>query len=171
MSQKYSYLKDKNALNEIRKHKWLESEKNGYEVGFATAAFDWIRLYGQPWLAFQDKKNYSEKRAHRRFYHKFPLRLKTASSEITAYTNDISLAGFSCTIPRAIDSSLPAEVTLKLKKPRKLFSPRLKCQFDSKVARISESQKQETTTEYNIFIPFDENMKDFIRANSDFLFN
>ena len=33
-------------LIEIRKHKWIENEKLGQEIGFATAVYDWINKYG-----------------------------------------------------------------------------------------------------------------------------
>ena len=49
MSQNYSFLKDDLALTEIRKHKWIESEKLGREIGFATAAYEWINQYGYTW--------------------------------------------------------------------------------------------------------------------------
>ncbi len=47
---RYSFLKNELALEEIRKHKWIESEKAGCEIGFATAAVDWIKNYGEGWL-------------------------------------------------------------------------------------------------------------------------
>jgi len=49
MKGKSSFLKNLSALEEIRKHKWIESEKAGYDIGFATAALDWIKKYGQAW--------------------------------------------------------------------------------------------------------------------------
>lgn len=52
MTTQYPFLKDDRALAEIRKHKWIESEKAGREIGFATAAFDWITQYGQAWLHY-----------------------------------------------------------------------------------------------------------------------
>ena len=52
----YSFLKDELALNEIRKHKWIESEKCGCEIGFATAAFDWIKRYGYAFKQYQDSR-------------------------------------------------------------------------------------------------------------------
>jgi len=56
MTIKYSFLKDELAVNEIRKHKWIESEKAGQEIGFATAAFDWISRYGEAWLQFRKER-------------------------------------------------------------------------------------------------------------------
>ncbi|OGX06515.1 MAG: hypothetical protein A2Z88_04480 [Omnitrophica WOR_2 bacterium GWA2_47_8] len=53
---RYAFLKDPEALEEIRKHKWLESEKKGEEVGFATAALDWINTYGRAWLSWKRRQ-------------------------------------------------------------------------------------------------------------------
>ena len=55
-SVQYSFLQDPEALSEIRKHKWLESEKIGEEVGFATAALDWINKYGHAWLSWKHRQ-------------------------------------------------------------------------------------------------------------------
>ena len=53
MKTSYSFLKDELVLEEIRKHKWIESEKAGHEIGFASAAYDWICRYGEEWLKHQ----------------------------------------------------------------------------------------------------------------------
>jgi len=34
---------------EILKHKWLESEKKGYDIGFERALLDWHRNYRDDW--------------------------------------------------------------------------------------------------------------------------
>ena len=34
---------------EILKHKWLESEKNGYDIGFERALTDWITQHRSKW--------------------------------------------------------------------------------------------------------------------------
>jgi hypothetical protein len=36
---------------EILKHKWLESEKAGKDIGFERALLDWIRKYRDSWRA------------------------------------------------------------------------------------------------------------------------
>jgi hypothetical protein len=35
---------------EILRHKWIESEKVGYDIGFERALFDWIVKYRSVWL-------------------------------------------------------------------------------------------------------------------------
>ena len=36
---------------EILKHKWLESERLGYDLGFERALLDWIRKHRESWRA------------------------------------------------------------------------------------------------------------------------
>jgi hypothetical protein len=36
---------------EILKHKWLESERLGYDIGFERALLDWIRKHREAWRA------------------------------------------------------------------------------------------------------------------------
>ncbi len=36
---------------EILKHKWIESERLGYDIGFERALLDWIRKHRDCWRA------------------------------------------------------------------------------------------------------------------------
>lgn len=36
---------------EILKHKWIESEKQGYDIGFEKALLDWVTNYRKQWLS------------------------------------------------------------------------------------------------------------------------
>lgn len=38
---------------EILKHKWIESEKIGKDIGFDNALFDWILKYRSAWRSFR----------------------------------------------------------------------------------------------------------------------
>ena len=42
---------------EILKHKWLESERLGYDVGFERALLDWIRKHREGWRAARRQQN------------------------------------------------------------------------------------------------------------------
>jgi hypothetical protein len=44
-------LKDQDILNEINRYKWFESEKAGSDIGFETAAREWINTYSAQYLA------------------------------------------------------------------------------------------------------------------------
>lgn len=52
-------LKDERVIAEIEKHKWFESEKAGYDIGFETAAADWIKKYGDEWIKYNYPKQNS----------------------------------------------------------------------------------------------------------------
>jgi hypothetical protein len=39
---------------EIEKHKWYESERRGYDVGFTWALFDWTLKFKSRWI--QERK-------------------------------------------------------------------------------------------------------------------
>jgi hypothetical protein len=36
---------------EILRHKWIESERLGYDIGFERALLDWIRKHREGWRA------------------------------------------------------------------------------------------------------------------------
>jgi len=42
-------LNDPRVVEEINKHKWFQSEKAGYDIGFDQAAQDWINRYAEEW--------------------------------------------------------------------------------------------------------------------------
>ena len=42
--------------NEILKHKWLESEKAGSDIGFEKALLDWIQKHRSNWRNFRKNK-------------------------------------------------------------------------------------------------------------------
>jgi hypothetical protein len=42
---------------EINKHKWYESERAGYDVGFAQALIDWTIKFKTKWLSERKNKN------------------------------------------------------------------------------------------------------------------
>ncbi len=41
---------------EINKHKWYESEKVGYDIGFAKAVIDWTVKFKTQWFQSRNKK-------------------------------------------------------------------------------------------------------------------
>ena len=43
---------------EIMKHKWIESEKQGYDIGFEKALVEWMLHHRKEWLKqFDQNKN------------------------------------------------------------------------------------------------------------------
>jgi hypothetical protein len=46
--------------NEILKHKWIESEKKGYDIGYDCALIDWIIKYRNNWREYRNRKRYEQ---------------------------------------------------------------------------------------------------------------
>lgn len=42
---------------QVLKHKWLESEKKGYDIGYSTALIDWIIKYRSGWRNYRKNKS------------------------------------------------------------------------------------------------------------------
>jgi len=55
--EKDSLLQDPAVREEIDRHKWFESERAGYDIGFEKAAQDWINQFAQDWLARRRAQN------------------------------------------------------------------------------------------------------------------
>jgi len=49
-------LRNKKVIEEINRHKWLESEIAGYDIGFEAAAEDWLKKHAAVWVAYHDNK-------------------------------------------------------------------------------------------------------------------
>lgn len=62
---------------EILKHKWLESERLGYDIGFERALLDWIRKHRESWRAARRQQQQHGTPGH-----------TTAPTPFTTATND-----------------------------------------------------------------------------------
>ena len=45
-------LRNKNVLDEISRHQWLESEKAGEDIGFEKAAEEWLTNFSSDWMNY-----------------------------------------------------------------------------------------------------------------------
>lgn len=50
------YKDFKDLREEIMKHKWIESEKAGHDVGFEFAITDWMKNHRENWLKSRKEK-------------------------------------------------------------------------------------------------------------------
>lgn len=57
MTKKNVYLKFIDMKNEILKHKWIESEKVGRDIGFEIALLDWISKHRSNWAIHTRNEN------------------------------------------------------------------------------------------------------------------
>ena len=44
------------SFEEILRHKWIESEKQGKDIGFERALLDWIRKHRESWRSSRNTK-------------------------------------------------------------------------------------------------------------------
>jgi hypothetical protein len=42
---------------EVLKHKWLESEKKGYDIGYSSALIDWVIKHRSNWRKYKNNEN------------------------------------------------------------------------------------------------------------------
>jgi hypothetical protein len=56
MEQSTLYKEFLAERDEILKHKWIESEKEGTDIGFERALLDWIRKHREKWRRYRTKK-------------------------------------------------------------------------------------------------------------------
>ena len=60
MKQSSLYQEFLAEREEILKHKWLESERLGYDIGFERALLDWIRKHREGWRAPRRQQQHAE---------------------------------------------------------------------------------------------------------------
>ncbi len=51
------------AVEEIKRHLWIESEKAGYDIGFDKAAEDWLNRFSDAWVTYHLPEKKSPKKA------------------------------------------------------------------------------------------------------------
>ena len=168
MDINYSFLKDELAVLEIRKHKWIESEKCGREIGFATAAVDWIKKYGHDWKLYRlgiqcDQNIFSEKRQYRRFSHQTPVQLKINEHHFATTTSEINLVGLNCVLPEHFPTETEVSVIIHFQNHKNLFRTS-SFQFTSKILRSSLS-KHSGKLCYQVFLPFNEKTRNYLRVH------
>ncbi|GFH99069.1 hypothetical protein IMSAGC004_01471 [Bacteroidaceae bacterium] len=52
LDYKEKLLKNKKAVEEINRHRWIESEKAGHDIGFETASLDWLERFSKAWMDY-----------------------------------------------------------------------------------------------------------------------
>lgn len=52
------YRELKAEKEEILKHKWLESEKVGYDIGYHKALVDWVINHRSGWRAYRKQNQF-----------------------------------------------------------------------------------------------------------------
>jgi len=151
----YPYLRDPRAIFEIRKHQWIESEKAGREIGFGTAAIDWITKYGKAWekahaMDIKDRSILFEQRKYRRFILETFATLVYNDAVFSVRTIDVSLAGMLCKTRELLDVGSRVAIHWPFDPDRKRGPD-----FEGAVERIS--RYNDAVGEYTMLIKFNEN--------------
>ncbi len=157
MKEKFSFLKDPRALSEIRKHKWIESQKLGQEMGFASAAVDWVKKYGEAWkkafLTDYDRLDFFvEKRRYRRFSFEFKAVIKREKACLPVALKDINLEAISCRVKESLPGDSPIEIILN---PQEAANSKqsipLRCR--ARILRVTVSPGDNAgSNEYNVVL-------------------
>lgn len=126
MRDKYPYLKDPRALAEIRKHKWIESQKAGTEIGFPSAAVDWIKKYGEEWKKihaqeYRDGEIFLERRKYRRFELQGMVQLDKEDVSVLAEPINLSFFGLLCKANKSLSlgSNIKARMSFESQQNKK----------------------------------------------------
>ena len=51
-NEKQKLLNNREVVEEINRHLWIESEKAGRDIGFQVAAEDWLNRFAIEWLKY-----------------------------------------------------------------------------------------------------------------------
>lgn len=49
-------LNNKKVVEEIDRHRWIESEKAGHDIGFERASADWLERFSRAWMDYHMPK-------------------------------------------------------------------------------------------------------------------
>ena len=118
---------------EIRKHKWIESEKRKKEIGLATAALDWIKKYGHTWKLTRLKSSqeiniFLKKRQYQRFDINLPVEIIFDNVVIKTSSENMSLLDVSYETRFCLEniSSIEVRIIFPRKRLQKKFASRRK---------------------------------------------
>jgi len=49
-------LQNKKVIEEINRHRWIESEKAGQDIGFEAASTQWLEEFSKAWMQYHMPK-------------------------------------------------------------------------------------------------------------------
>lgn len=156
MKHSYLYFDDPQVLEEIDKHKWIESQKAGKDIGFEAAARDWVAKYGSEWSG-QDRYTdpgdniFFERRKLRRFELDRCITLLKDGALFLVEAVNVSLNGVLC---RSKEYIYPCgEVVIRLPfKGKKAFGLTFK-------AFIERVFLKPDLKEFEVYLKFDDSSR------------
>jgi hypothetical protein len=179
MQKRFNYLQHEGAVEEILKHKWIESQKLGRDIGFVTAAHDWIKKYGEAWQKAHNIHNsntakeqslLAERRKYRRFKINMPIKIKAEDLEFDSQAIALNHIGidFISGVSLVTDSLIEIIIPFKIKEQHTEVDVALRAKVaKSKPHKTSKDQKKQ----YLIFTEFELDAQQKILNNQSWLFN
>ena len=152
----YWFMYDLIALEEIRKFHQEQRDQGGEPMGFATAAFEWVKKYGEERKMAAQENFFAERRRYRRFQINEPVKLVKERSIFLARTINISLNGLLCRSSDLLPVGKEMEALLPLD-PENYY--RVKVERSLSVA----------AEEYEVLLKFDERSRMNLQANKNYL--
>jgi len=77
-------LKNKQVIEEINKHLWIESQKAGYSIGIERATDEWLRLYASGWMKYNMPEKFNKIMGKKE--KKAPSKAKSATKKAAGKT-------------------------------------------------------------------------------------
>lgn len=153
MGQKFISLKDVAMLMEINRHKWLESEKAGRDIGFTAAAKDWLDKYSDNWQRHYCQNSargnvFIERREFRRFALQAHVKIVTGGALTIARVANLSFVGVLCQTANKLKEGSRARIHLSFAGEKSL-----NC-----VVTVERSSRHADKKLYELFLRFDENI-------------
>ncbi|MEW5894853.1 MAG: hypothetical protein AB1650_03700 [Candidatus Omnitrophota bacterium] len=71
-----SLLKNKEVIEEINRHLWIESQKAGYSIGIERATDEWLTLYAEGWMKYHMPEKHKTMQAKKKKDEKKPTKKK-----------------------------------------------------------------------------------------------
>lgn len=105
--KRFNYLQHNAAVEEILKHKWIESKKAGRDIGFVSAAMDWIKCHGESWrkskgffeIPHQEAAGgFDERRRYRRLCVCWPVKIQRGKKTMVAELKEYNHRGASIVV-------------------------------------------------------------------------
>jgi len=75
-------LKNKEVIEEINRHLWIESQKAGYSIGIERATDEWLTLYAEGWMKYHMPEKYKSVKERK----KKSVTKKTTAKKVTKKT-------------------------------------------------------------------------------------
>jgi len=177
MKQKFNYLQHDKAVNEMLKHKWIESQKSGRDIGFATAALDWIKRFGQSWkrtnnindnLVHDELQELIERRKYRRFKANWPIKIKSDNLKLDTQIKEFNHIGLDFFSDAPIPTESYIEITVLSSNDNRTFS---NMHLRAKVIKNTSYQgSHNQNKKYLIFTLFDrDTQQKIINKKNEFL--